>query len=386
MATQNKSKIIRPIIIVSVLAIAGYFIFKKVSFILNNEDTENSQLEANIVPVLPKIGGWVTAVNIKDNQEVKAGDTLVTIDDRDLKIRVLQAQVALKNAEANVSLIAANAGTAGANVSTSEATFQAQNAGISSGQANAATATANIEIAKIRVRKATQDFNRADQLLKEKSGTQQAYDNAKAEKESAEAAVVVAEKQVAAAQTQIESARRQANVGSSQKSAVQTQVGAAQQQVNVAKIQVEQRHAELELAKLQLSYAAVTAPISGQISRKSVQLGQLVNAGQPLMTLVDASNVWVVANFKETQVGKMKVGQKVKIQVDAYKGKDFEGTIESFAGATGAKFSLLPPDNATGNFVKVVQRVPTKIFIDGKASAETPLRPGMSVGVVVPVK
>jgi membrane fusion protein, multidrug efflux system len=386
MATQNTSKVIRTAVLVTVLAVAGYFIFKKVSFILNNEDTENSQLEANMVPALPKIGGWVTAVNIKDNQQVKAGDTLVTIDDRDLKLRVLQAQVALKNAEANVSLIAANAGTAGANVNTSEATFQAQNAGISAGEANVATATANIEIAKIRVRKATQDFNRADQLLKEKSGTQQAYDNAKAEKESAEAAVVVAEKQVAAAQTQIETAHRQANVGSSQKAAVQTQVGAAQQQVNVAKIQVEQRRAELELAKLQLSYAAVTAPISGQVSRKNVQLGQLVNAGQPLMTIVDLSSVWVVANFKETQVGKMKVGQKVKIEVDAYKGKHFEGTIESFAGATGAKFSLLPPDNATGNFVKVVQRVPTKILIDAAATAETPLRPGMSVGVVVPVK
>jgi membrane fusion protein, multidrug efflux system len=386
MATQNTSKIIRPIIIASVLAIAGYFIFKKVSFIMNNEDTENSQLEANIVPVLPKIGGWVTAVNIKDNQQVKAGDTLVTIDDRDLKIRVLQAQVALKNAEANVGLIAANAGTTGANVNTAEATFQAQNAGVAAGEANVATATANVEIALIRVRKTTQDFNRADQLLKEKSGTQQAYDNAKAEKESAEAAVVVAQKQVASAQTQIETARRQAEVGSSQKAAVQTQVGSASQQVTVARIQVEQRRAELELAKLQLSYAAVTAPISGQISRKSVQLGQLVNAGQPLMTLVDASNVWVVANFKETQVGKMHVGQKVKIEVDAYKGKDFEGTIESFAGATGAKFSLLPPDNATGNFVKVVQRVPTKILIDAKVSAEMPLRPGMSVGVVVPVK
>lgn len=386
MATQDTSKIIRTAVLVTVLSVVGYFVFKKISFIMNNEDTENSQLEANIVPVLPKIGGWVTAVNIKDNQQVKAGDTLVTIDDRDLKIRVLQAEVALKNAEANVGLIAANAGTAGANVNTSEATFQAQNAGIAAVEATVATATANVEIALIRVRKTTQDFNRADQLLKEKSGTQQAFDNAKSEKESAEAAVVVAQKQVASAQTQIETARRQAQVGSSQKAAVQTQVGAATQQVNVARIQVEQRRAELALAKLQLSYAAVTAPISGQISRKSVQLGQLVNAGQPLMTLVDASNVWVVANFKETQVGKMRVGQKVKIEVDAYKGKDFEGTIESFAAATGSKFSLLPPDNATGNFVKVVQRVPTKILIDAKASAETPLRPGMSVGVVVPVK
>ena len=386
MAIKNNKKVIRFIVIGIVLSAALFFGFKKVSYMINNEDTENSQLETNIVPVLPKISGWITDVLVKDNQHVRAGDTLVKIDDRDLKIRVLQAEVALKNAESNVSLISANAGTVRANVNTSEATIQSQNTGISAGEAAVGTATANVEIAKIRVRKATQDFNRADQLLKEKSGTQQAYDNAKAEKESAEAAVVVAEKQVASAQVQIESARRQTYVGNSQKAAAQTQVASAQQQINVAKTQIEQRKAELELAKLQLSYAVVTAPTSGQVSRKNVQVGQLVNAGQPLLSLVDDSNIWVIANFKETQIGKMQVGQKVKIHIDAYKGKDFEGTIESFAGATGAKFSLLPPDNSTGNFVKVVQRVPTKILITEKASAETPFRAGMSVTVVVPVK
>ncbi len=386
MATDKNKKTIRFIVIGTVLAVAAYFGYNKVSYMLNNEDTENSQLETNIVPVLPKISGWVTAVLVKDNQLVKAGDTLVKIDDRDLKIKVLQAEAALKSAEANVSLIAANAGTVNANVNTSEATIQAQNSGISAGEAAVGTATANIEIAKIRVRKATQDFNRADQLLKEKSGTQAAFDAAKAEKESAEAAVVVAEKQIAAAQVQIETARRQTNIGSSQKAAAQTQVASAQQQVNVARTQVEQRKAELELAKLQQSFAVVTAPISGKVSRKNVQISQLVNAGQPLMSIVDDTNVWVVANFKETQVGKMQVGQKVKIHVDAYKDKEFEGTIESFAGATGAKFSLLPPDNATGNFVKVVQRVPTKIIITDKNTVEMPLRAGMSVGVVVPVK
>ena len=386
MAIKNNKKVIRFIVIGIVLSAALFFGFKKVSYMINNEDTENSQLETNIVPVLPKISGWITDVLVKDNQHVRAGDTLVKIDDRDLKIRVLQAEVALKNAESNVSLISANAGTVRANVNTSEATIQSQNTGISAGEAAVGTATANVEIAKIRVRKATQDFNRADQLLKEKSGTHQAYDNAKAEKESAEAAVVVAEKQVASAQVQIESARRQTNVGNSQKAAAQTQVASAQQQINVAKTQIEQRKAELELAKLQLSYAVVTAPTSGQVSRKNVQVGQLVNAGQPLLSLVDDANIWVIANFKETQIGKMQVGQKVKIHIDAYKGKGFEGTIESFAGATGAKFSLLPPDNSTGNFVKVVQRVPTKILITEKASAETPFRAGMSVTVVVPVK
>ena len=375
-----------PFIIGGVLLVAAYFGFQKVNYLLHNEDTENSQLEANIVPVLPRIGGWVTNVKVKDNQIVKAGDTLLTIDDRDYKLKVQQAEDAVKNAESNVALISANAGTAGANEKTSDASFQAQNAGIESSNAAIATANANVEAAKIRVWKATQDYNRYKTLVEEKSAPAQMFDNAKAEKESAESALVAAQSQVETAQKSLEVVRRQANVGSFQKSAAQTQMSAAQRQIDVAKTQVEQRRAELEFAKLQATYTAVTAPVAGEISRKSVQLGQLVNAGQPLMSLVQKDEVWVVANFKETQVAKMSVGQKVKVIVDAYKNKELEGTIESFAGATGAKFSLLPPDNSTGNFVKVVQRVPTKIIITDPKDPNFVLRPGMSVSVVVPVK
>ncbi len=375
-----------PFILGGLLLVGGYFGFQKVNYLLHNEETENSQLESNIVPVLSRTGGWVTAVKVKDNQIVKIGDTLVTIDDRDLKIKVLQAQDAVKNAESNVALIAANAGTAGANEKTSDASFQAQNAGIESSNAAIATANANVESAKIRIWKATQDYNRYKTLVEQKSAPAQMLDNAKAEKESAESALVAAQSQVETAQKSVEVVRRQASTGSFQKTAAQTQVNAAQRQVEVAKTQVEQRKAELELAKLQATYTAITAPISGEISRKSVQVGQLVNAGQPLMTLVQNDEVWVVANFKETQVAKMTVGQKVKIKVDAYKDKELEGTIESFSGATGAKFSLLPPDNSTGNFVKVVQRVPTKIIITDKKDPNFVLRPGMSVSVVVPVK
>jgi membrane fusion protein, multidrug efflux system len=386
MATENTGKKkIMPFVLGGVLLVAGYFGFKEVRYLMGNEDTENSQLETNIVPVLPKVGGWVTAVLVKDNQRVNAGDTLVKIDDRELKIKVQQAQVALKNAEANVTLISANASSVGANVGTSDASIALQNAGIDAATATIATAMANVESAKIRIWRTTQDFNRYSQLVKEKSAPQQQLDNAKADKETAEAALVVAQTQVESAQKTIEIAKKQVGVGNSQKAAVQTQVGAAQQQVNVARLQIEARKAELDLAQLQLSYAAITAPMSGQVSRKNVQLGQLVNAGQPLMSVVDDSNVWVVANFKETQIGKMQVGQKVKVKVDAYKNSEFEGTIESFAGATGAKFSLLPADNASGNFVKVVQRVPTKILIFNKSETATPLRAGMSVEVIVPV-
>jgi membrane fusion protein, multidrug efflux system len=386
MTSDNTGKKkIMPFVLGGVLLVAGYFGFQEIRYLMGNEDTENSQLESNIVPVLPKVGGWVTEVLVKDNQRVKAGDTLAKIDDRELKLKVQQAEVALKNAEANVSLIAANAATVGANVGTSNASIALQNAGIEAATANVATVTANIESAKIRVWKATQDFNRYAQLLKEKSTTQQQFDGAKAEKESAEAALAVVQTQVEAAQKTVETARKQVGVGSSQKAAAQSQVGSAQQQINVARLQVDARRAELELTKLQLSYISVTAPLNGQVSRKNVQIGQLVNAGQPLMSIVDDGSVWVIANFKETQIGKMQIGQKVRLKVDAYKNREFEGTIESFAGATGAKFSLLPPDNSTGNFVKVVQRVPTKILITEKNAQETPLRAGMSVSVIVPV-
>jgi membrane fusion protein, multidrug efflux system len=386
MATENKSKIIRPIVIGIVLLVAGYFGFKKVSYMLNNEDTENSQLESNIVPAMPKVGGWVTTVLVKDNQKVKIGDTLVKIDDREMKIRVQQAEVALKSAEANISLIASNASTANANVNTSDANFQAQNAGIETANAQIATANANVEATKIRIWKATQDFNRYKVLFEQKSVTAQQFDAIKAEKESAESTLDIAQKQALSAQAALDVVKKQANIGSAQKSAAQTQVGSASRQVDVARIVVEQRKAELELAKLQLSYTVVTAPLNGQVSRKNVQIGQLVNAGQPLMSIVDDASVWVIANFKETQLGKMQIGDKVRVKVDAYKDSEFEGTIESFSGATGAKFSLLPPDNSTGNFVKVVQRVPTKILITDSKTSKMPLRAGMSVEVIVPVK
>jgi membrane fusion protein, multidrug efflux system len=382
---ENKSKIVRPILLSAVLLTAGYFGYSKVSYMLNNEDTENSQLESNMIPVLPKIGGWVTEVLVKDNQMVKLGDTLVKIDDRDLKIRVQQAEVALKNAEANVALIASNSTTASAQVHTSDASLQAQTAGIETANAQIATANANVEAAKIRVWKATQDFNRFKALFEQKSLTAQQFDAAKAEKDAAEAAVEVAQRQVSAAQAGLTVVQKQTGIGEAQKSAAQTQVSSVSKQVELAKTVIEQRKAELELTKLQWSYAVVTAPMDGQISRKSVQVGQLLNAGAPILNIVDNKNVWVIANFKETQIGKMQAGDKVKIKVDAYKNIEFQGIIESFAGATGAKFSLLPPDNSTGNFVKVIQRVPTKILIADNHNPKTPLRAGMSVNVIVPV-
>lgn len=347
-----------PFILGGVGLIAVFFIIKKVNYSMHNEDTENSQIECNISPVSSRISGFITEIRVKENQKVKKGDTLVRIDDRDLLIKVKQAEINLANAQANVEVMKAN--------------LQTSNATSSAGNTNISTAAANVESAKIRVWKAAQDFDRYENLLKDKAVTQQQYDAVKAEKETSEKLLIVAQKQ-------LEVSRDQSVVSSSQ--AVSTE-----KQVKLAELAIEQRQAELDAARLNLSYAVITAPTTGFVSKKNIQPGQLINVGQSMFSVVDESDLWVTANFKETQIERMKVGQPVTIKVDAYPGKEFEGVIESLQATTGAKFSLLPPDNASGNFVKVVQRVPVRITLKDNKEDEYVLRAGMNVDVVVRVK
>jgi len=341
--------------LVIVIAIVG---FNKISYRMANEETENSQLQCHIVPITPRIGGFVVQLNVKENQKVKKGDTLVKIDQRDLKIKVQQAEIALANAEANLDVLKNN-------VQTANSTASASNANIS-------TVQANYDAAKIRVKKTTQDFERYKKLLEEKSATQQQFDNYQAEKETAD-------KQLIAAQTQLEGAKEQSAASNSQ-------AGGSGKQIKLAELNIDQKKSELEMAKLQLSYASILAPNDGYVSKKNVEEGQLVNAGQSLFSLIDDSSFWITANFKETQIEKMKVGQPVVVTVDAYPGKTFEGTIESIQAATGSQFSLLPADNASGNFVKVVQRIPLRIAMNNKNNEDCTLRAGMNVEVAVRIK
>jgi membrane fusion protein (multidrug efflux system) len=235
-------------------------------------------------------------------------------------------------------------------------------ANIASARAAVATAQSNVESAKIRSWKATQDFNRYSNLLKDKAVTLQQFDAVKAEKEGMDA--------------QLSSVVKQ-------QSATSAQLQAIEKQVDVSLSAVAQREADVAFAKLQLSYCNVIAPSSGFASRKNIQPGQLVNAGAPLFAIVSDSGVYVTANFKETQLEKMEKGQEVEVEVDAFPHEKIKANIVSFSAATGAKFSLLPPDNATGNFVKVVQRVPVKIVFSKKSTIVPKLRPGMSVKVSV---
>ncbi len=381
----TKKKIL-PFVLIAVLLAGAVYAFQKIRYMLTHEDTENSYLEADIVTIAPKVSGYVDKMLVQDNQWVDAGDTLFVLDSRDYVLRVRQAEAALANAEANVGLVAANAGAAGANVGTAQANFRASTAGVETTLSSVQTAQANVDAAQSRAWQTAQDFNRYSVLLGQRAVTQQQYDAAKAARDNAEAVLQAAKAQLETAKRQVDVSRRQSDAGQSQTQGYQAQATAAGKNVQVARSVVEQRQLDLDNARLNLSYTVITAPVSGFIAKRSTQLGQLANTGAPLCVIVQDQNLWINANFKETQVADMQPGQAVQVKVDAYPGKKFAGKIESISPATGAKFSLLPPDNASGNFVKVVQRIPVKIVLTEPADPAFPLRAGMSAEVIVPTK
>jgi membrane fusion protein (multidrug efflux system) len=345
------------IIVLAALVLGGgAFGISKYIHGLHHEETDNAQIDANVSPVIPRVSGFVKEVRVKDNQFVKKGDTLVILDDRDLAIKVQQAENALMTAEANLGA--------------AQATTSAAEAGISTAQANIGTIDAQIEAAKVNIWRANQDYDRYNNLIKDHSITQQQYEQALAAKQTAERQLDVLVKQKAAA--------------SRQTSVVTSQSSATSKQINLANAGIKQRQTDVEDAKLNQSYAVITAPENGVLSKIFVQPGQFVAAGQSLFSVVMDNTPWVVANFKETQLEKMKLGQKVTVHIDAYPGSPLEAKVTSFAPATGAKFALLPPDNASGNFVKVVQRLPVKIeFLEPGNELVKQLRPGMNVLVDV---
>lgn len=351
------------------LVVALIYGYKEIQYLQRYETTDDAQIDGDVNAVTPKIGGYIKAIRFKDNQFVNAGDTLFVIDDADYKIRVAQAEAALQTAVASGGVSQFNIGVASATIQTSQANAQ-------TARNQVTTAQANVAAAQIRLQKATRDFDRYSRLLAEKTIPQQQFDNIQAERDAAQAALQAAKSQLETAQLQVNAANTQTGVTSSQRKAVESQI-------NVAQATAKQRQAELDLAKLQLSYTVVLAPASGIVSRRSVQVGQLIQPGQALCSVVGTDGLWVTANFKETQLTEMQIGQTVDIDVDAYGKEKLTGKVESFAGATGAKFSLIPPDNATGNYVKVVQRVPVRIELDKNSPVFTKLRPGLSVSVAV---
>jgi len=353
---KKPKKNIFPIVFAALVLVGGTYGVVKYMHAQKHEETEDAQVEALISPVIPRVPGYIKEVRVKDNQVVRKGDTLLILDDRDFKIRMAEIEAGIAAAQSNVSV----AGAA----------LPVVNANVYSAESNVSTVDAQIEAAKVNVWRATQDFNRYQNLIKDHSITQQQFEQAMAAKQTAERQLDVLKAQRQSAARQTAAIGQQRNVSSGQ--------------VSVANAAVKQRMAELEAANLNLSYTIITAVVDGQVSKINLQPGQLVQAGQGLFNIVPSDNKWVVANFKETQLAKMKAGQKVTVKVDAYPDHEFEAKVSSFSPATGSKFSLLPPDNASGNFVKTVQRVPVKIeFTNAKDEHLQKLRAGMNVGVDV---
>ena len=298
--------------------------------------TENAQVAGHVIPVLARVPGFVTGVEVRENQEVRQGDVLVTIDDRDLRVRLAQNDADLRKE-------IANAGSPG-----------------KVGQAVAQIAAARASEAQMQalVDRARSDQTRMQTLAARGIVSQQQLDAAEAASRGADAQLAAAREQVVAAEAALTG----------------------------ADARVASARAAREQAALQLSFTTVIAPAAGVVSRKNVEVGQLVQSGQPLMTVVPLDDVWIVANLKETEIRGVTPGARADVTVDSYPGRRFSGHVESVSPATGATFSMLPPDNATGNFTKVVQRIPVRIRLDGEGDPVHPLRPGMSAVVRIRVK
>jgi membrane fusion protein (multidrug efflux system) len=349
------------IIILAVLVVLGgtYGIYKYMHS-LAHEETDDAQIEKNMNPIIPKVSGYVDKVYIKDNDFVKKGDTLFTIDKRDYQLKIDEANASFLAAEGNFEVSKADIGSALANISVSDA--------------NVLSAGGNIQSAKIRLDRINSDYIRYNNLYKNHSITKQQYEQALAAKLEAE--------------NQVRILQQQERASAFQKSVIVAKSKVSNKQTDVAAANIKRAKAMLDAAELNLTYTVVTAAIDGQVSKIDIQPGQLVQPGQSLFYIINNSNAWVIANFKETQLNKMVIGQKVTVKVDAYPDYDFEGSITSFSPATGSRFSILPPDNATGNFVKTIQRLPVKISLNKSNDVEKIklLRPGMNVDVDVHLK
>jgi len=349
------------IIILLVLILTGgtYGIVKYIHS-QGHEETDDAQIEKNMNPIIPRVSGYISKVYVKDNDYVKKGDTLFTIDKRDYQLKIEEANAALIGAEGGYEVAKEDIGSALASIAVSNANVQ--------------SAGGNIETAKIRLGRATSDYVRYENLYKNHSITKQQYEQALAAKQEAE--------------SQVRILQQQQKASAYQKSVIEAKSRVTNKQTEVAAANIKKAKALLEVAQLNLTYTVVTAAIDGQVSKIDIQPGQLVQQGQSLFYIINNNEAWVVANFKETQLNKMVVGQKVTVKVDAYPDYDFEGTLTSFSPATGSRFSLLPPDNATGNFVKTIQRLPVKISLNASNDPQKIklLRPGMNADVDVHLK
>jgi membrane fusion protein (multidrug efflux system) len=364
-----------------VVLVGSFFLWR---YLNSYESTDDAQVDVHLYPVSARISGYVVKVNVDDNQYVRKGTVLVEIDPRDYEVAVAQAKANLASAEATAQSL--NITVPITSVSTeSQLKFAASDvdnaaAGIVAAEKQLTAAHAQLEQAEANDVKAQDDLHRYKLLVDKQEVAAQIYDQALAAAKASTATVAAARANEAAAQQAVQQAHSRLVGSQANHQSAETgpqQVSSTRARARAAIADVEQRRAALEQAELNLQYTKIVAPVTGEVN-KTVVVGLNVVPGQQLLTVVPLDEVWITANFKETQLRHMRVGQKAKVHVDAT-GSTFKGHVDSIAGATGPLFSLLPPENATGNYVKIVQRIPVKIVLESGENRDRQLRPGMNV-------
>jgi membrane fusion protein (multidrug efflux system) len=371
--------------LVTLVVVVGYLVYGR-----GKETTDDAQLAADVVPVAARVPGQVLRVLVEDNQPVKKGDLLLELDPSELQAREAQSEAELATARAQAAAAQAQVQVVEASsrggLATARAGLTGSSASVGASVAQVAAARAALARAEADRRRTEADWKRAQELFAQGAMARAALDNAQAAHDGAQAALDQAQAQLGAtleaqhvAEERVGEAR-----GKLDQSAPEPQIATARANAELAAARVQAASAMLDLARLQLSFTHIVAPADGVASRLSVHAGALVQVGQPLVELVPLQ-VYVIANFKETQIGSMRVGQRAVVRLDAFGDRDLEARVESLSGATGAIFSLLPPDNASGNYVKVVQRVPVKLSLVN-VPPELALKPGLSADVTVYVR
>ncbi|MFO0760997.1 MAG: HlyD family secretion protein [Byssovorax sp.] len=381
---RSRSVVLGLLAAAAAAAVAGYTVLHR-----GLERTDDAQIDAETVSIPTRASGLVTAIHFSDNQQVKAGEVLAELDSAPAAARLAQAEANLEAASAGAEAADADARVAETNAVGNKSVAEASLAGASSSVAatrqQIAEGEAMVASAEANLQKVQLDLDRAKALVASGAVASAQLDQAQVARDTARAALDQARAHLTALRattSQAQSRVQEASARVTQTSNVDALVAQARARAKMAHAQVETARAARDLAALDLSYTKILAPQDGVVSKKSVSVGQMLAAGQPVAQLVPAQDLWVTGNFKETQLGHMHTGQPATVEIDAFPGVELTGEVESFSAATGARFALLPPDNATGNFTKVVQRVPVRVRLR-EHPASVALRPGMSVELTV---
>ena len=341
---KKKRSPIRYVIIAVIVIAAGIYGWTKISYAIAHESTDDAQVETQISPVLPRVSGYVKMIDVKDYDSVKAGQLLVEIDDAELQSQLLQMQADYEAAQADI--------------------LNAQ-AALKNAQLSLATNHGNIDLSGIKTQQAQEDFQRNQNLYNDQAITKKQLDDSR---------------------FNLEQAKQQSANNKTELSTAESRIAILQATLQKAHAGLATRAAAIQQQQLKISYTKIFAPQSGKVGKLNISAGQFVQAGSPLFSIVNDTTYWIVANFKETQIRKFYPGMPVQIELDAYPDSTLQGSIASLSEATGARFSVLPPDNASGNFVKVTQRVPVKININGVSRYSNILRAGLSADVSIQIK